>query len=88
VIVKLVAELAVPPAVVTLILPVVAPAGITNFRSVAVAPALTVTEVEPIVTVAPSRFVPFTETTAPLLPEAGVNEVTVGVGGTTVNEAV
>lgn len=88
-IVRLVAELAVPPPVVIVILPVDAPAGITNFSDVAVAPAETVTGVEPIVTVAPDRLVPFTETTVtPFLPDVGVNDVTVGAGGVTVNDLV
>jgi hypothetical protein len=87
--VKLAAELADPPPVVTLTLPDVAPAGITNFSDVEVAPAETVTAVEPIVTVAPSKLVPFRVTTVtPFLPVVGVNDVTVGAGGVTVKEAV
>ena len=82
-------EETVPPAVVTLILPVVAPAGITNLNDVEFAPADKVTDVVPTVTVAPVRLVPFTVTIAtPFLPVDGVKEVTVGAGGVTVNESV
>lgn len=83
------AEISEPPPVVTVILPLVAPAGITNFSEVELAPADTVTEVDPIFTVAPVRLVPFTVTTVtPFLPVVGVNDVTVGVGGVTVNDEV
>ena len=48
-------EVAEPPTVVTVILPLVAPAGIVNFSEVEVAPEDSVTGVDPIVTVAPVR---------------------------------
>ena len=83
------ADVAEPPPVVTVIFPLVAPAGITNFSEVELAPAETVTGVDPMVTVAPVRLVPLTLTTVtPFLPVVGVNDVTVGVGGVTVNDLV
>ena len=83
------ADVAEPPPVVTVILPLVAPAGITNFSEVELAPAETVTGVDPMVTVAPVREVPLTVTTVtPFLPVVGVNDETVGVGGVTVNDLV
>lgn len=88
-VVNVAVDVALPPAVVTVILPDDAPAGIMNFSDVELAPDATVTWVEPTVTVAPSRLVPFTVTkVTPLRPVAGVKEVTVGAGGTTVNESV
>ena len=82
-------EIAEPPAVVTVILPLVAPAGIMNLSEVALAPADTVTGVDPMVTVASVRLVPLTVTSVtPFLPVVGVKDVTVGVGGVTVNEEV
>jgi hypothetical protein len=88
-IVSVLDEVAEPPAVVTVILPLVAPAGITNFSDVELAPADSVTGVDPMVTVAPVRAVPLTVTAVtPFLPVVGVNDVTVGVGGITVNDLV
>ena len=82
-------EFVEPPAVVTVILPVAAPAGITNFSEVALAPGDNVTGVDPMVTVASVRAVPLTVTTVrPFLPVVGVNDVIVGVGGVTVNDGV
>ena len=82
-------EVAEPPPVVTVILPLIAPAGIVNFSEVEVVPADSVTGVDPIVTVAPVRLVPLRVTSVtPFLPVVGVNDVTVGVGGVTVNEEV
>lgn len=81
--------MAVPPAVVIEIFPVVAPEGITNFSEVEEAPEATVTAVPFRVTDAPSRLVPLTVITAtPFLPVVGVKEVMVGAGGTTVNDAL
>ena len=83
------AEVAEPPPVVTVILPLVAPVGIVNFSEVEVAPADSVTGFDPMVTVAPVRLVPLTVTSVrPFLPVVGVKDVTVGVGGVTVNEDV
>ena len=70
-------------------MPLVAPAGIVNFKAVAVAPELIVTAVPFRVTVAFNRLVPLTLTTVvPFVPVAGVNDLMVGAGGTTVNESV
>ena len=88
-IVRVAAEVAEPPAVVTVILPLLAPAGITNFREVELAPADSVTGVDPMVTVAPVREVPLTVTAVtPFLPVVGVNDAIAGVGGITVNDLV
>ena len=82
-------EVTEPADVVTVILPLVAPAGITNLSDVALAPGDTVTGVDPMVTVASVRAVPLMVTTVtPFLHVVGVNDVTVGVGGVTVNEEV
>ena len=82
-------EFAEPPPVVTVILPLTAPAGIVNFSEVEVKPADSVTGVDPMVTVAPVRLVPLTVTSVrPFLHVVGMKDVTVGVGGVTVNEEV
>ena len=78
-----------PPGVVTVIFPLVEPAGITNLNEVELAPGRTVTAVVPTVAVAPLRAVPLTVTTVtPFLPVAGENDETIGAGGVTVNDLV
>jgi hypothetical protein len=86
---RVLADSTEPPGVVTVILPLVAPAGITNFNEVELAPDNNVTASEPTVTVAPFRDVPLTVTTVtPFLPVAGENDETIGAGGVTVNDLV
>ena len=76
--VNFVALLALPAAVVTLILPVFAPEGTLTFILVAESEVIVATT-PPIVTfVAPDRFVPVMVTTLPGAPEAGENLVMVG----------
>jgi hypothetical protein len=79
--VKLEALVAVPPGVVTEIVPVVAPAGTVAVTCVAES---TVNDVAAtplnLTAVAPVRFVPVITTVAPTAPEVGVNEVTLGAG--------
>jgi len=92
--VKFVALVAVPPGVVTLILPVVAPAGTVAVICVA---EFTVKDVALVVLnftelvvkfvplTVPLKFVPVIVTDVPTGPNAGANEVIVGAGtGTTV----
>lgn len=86
--VRAAADSTVPPGVVTVIFPLVASAGITNFSDVELAPGSKVTAVEPTVTVAPLSAVPLTVTTVtPFLPD-GVKLETVGVGGVTAKPLV
>ena len=70
---------AVPPGVMTWIVPLVAPVGMANDIDVADATftddALTPLTLAPV---APVRFVPVTVTLAPIAAELGVNEVIVG----------
>jgi hypothetical protein len=83
--VKFAALGAVPPAVVTPILPVVAPAGTVAF-SEAAETAVTAAAATPLnlIDEPAVKFVPAIITTVPGVPEAGVNDVTVGAGGVTV----
>src|SRR6266508_6222103 len=83
--VKLVVLVAVPPGVVTLIGPVVAPVGtvavirVGEFTvNVIAATLLNVTEV--VVKPVPLKFVPLIVTLVPTGPRVGVNEVIVGAG--------
>ena len=79
--VKLPEELAVPPAVVTDIVPVV-PLATTAVMLVALTTVKEVAAVPPKLTaVAPVKLVPVMVTTAPVAADEGVNEVTVGAGG-------
>jgi hypothetical protein len=85
--VKLAALVAVPPGVVTLILPVVAPVGTVAVICVA---EFTVNDVavvvlnftELVVKPVPLKFVPVILTDVPTGPKVGVNEVIVGAGTT------
>jgi hypothetical protein len=87
--VKFVALVAVPPGVVTLILPVVAPVGTVAVICVAeftvnVVALVVLNFTELVVKVAPLtvplKFVPVIVTDVPTGPKAGVNEVIVGAG--------
>jgi hypothetical protein len=86
--VKFAALVAVPPGVVTLIFPVVAPVGTVAVICVA---EFTVNEVavvvlnftEVVVKPVPLKFVPVILTDVPTGPKAGVNEVIVGAATTT-----
>ena len=85
--VKLLAELALPPAVVTEILPVVAPLGTVVEICVAL---FTVNEAAcPLnaTAVAPLRFVPVMVTPAPMSPLLGLKLVMAGAGTVTVKLA-
>jgi hypothetical protein len=78
--VKLVEEVAVPPGVVTEILPVLAPAGTAMVICVALV-TLNVAEAPLNATpVAPAKFVPVSITLVPTVPLAGEKLVIVGVG--------
>ena len=80
--VKFVALDAVPPGVVTLILPVIAPLGTTAVICVAELTAKLVAEVFlNFTSVAPERFVPVMTTEVPTGPLIGTNDVIVGAGG-------
>jgi hypothetical protein len=91
--VKFVALVAVPPGVVTLILPVVAPVGTVAVICVA---EFTVNEVAVVVLnftevvekPVPLKFVPVILTDVPTGPKVGVNEVIVGTGATTKSVAL
>ena len=93
--VKSVALVAVPPGVVTLILPVVAVEGtvaviwVAEFTTNVAATLLKVTPV--VVKLAPLtvplKFVPVIVTDVPVGPKAGVNEVIVGAGAVNHREA-
>ena len=73
---------AVPPPVVTLILPVVAPVGTVAVICVAEFTVNVVAVVALNLTLlAPEKFVPVMVTDAPTEPLPGVNEVIVGAGG-------
>ena len=77
--VKLVAEVAVPPAAATVMRPLVAPAGTTNVSCVVLVAENVVAAVPLSWTpVTPVKPVPVTVTVAPTAPLAGVNEVIVG----------
>jgi hypothetical protein len=86
--VKLVALVAVPPGVVTLIVPVVAVVGTVAVIWVAeftANVAVTPLKVTPVVVklaplTVPLKFVPVIFTDVPVGPKAGVNEVIVGAG--------
>jgi hypothetical protein len=79
--VRLLEELAVPPGVVTDIVPVV-PLATTAVMLVALTTVKEVAAVPPKLTiVAPVKLVPVMVTTAPVAADEGVNEVTVGAGG-------
>ena len=72
------ADVAVPPGVVTEIVPVFALDGVVTVTEVDV-DALGVADVPPKLTeVAPERFVPVIVTTVPAVPEVGVKPVIVG----------
>ena len=78
--VKLVALVAVPPGVVTAIAPVVAPVGTVARMDVADATVKVDVAVPLNVTaVAPVKLAPVMDTLVPMGPEAGANEVIVGV---------
>jgi hypothetical protein len=81
------ALVAVPPGVVTLILPVVAPLGTVAVMDVA--DAMPNEQVVPfsLTAVAPVKFVPVIVTFVPTGPLAGVKDVIVGAGVVTVNDA-
>ena len=90
--VKFVALVAVPPGVVTLILPVVAPVGTVAVICVAestlnVVALVVLNFTELVVKVAPLtvplKFVPVIVTDVPTGPKAGVNELIVGAGAVT-----
>ena len=79
--IKEVADVAVPPGVVTAIVPVVAPAGIVAVICVAEVAVKVVAAVPLKVTaVVPVKFVPVSVTVAPIAPLEGVKEVIVGAG--------
>lgn len=86
--VKLVALVAVPPGVVTAIVPVVAPVG--TVAVIVVALALKVVAAVPLklTAVAPVKLVPVSVTVEPIGPDVGVNDVIVGAGAVTVKELV
>jgi hypothetical protein len=75
---KSVALVAVPPGVVTVILPVVAPAGTVVTIWFAVFDVIVAVVPLNFTEVAPVRFVPVMITEVPTGPELGVNEVMVG----------
>jgi len=85
--VKLLAVVAVPPGVVTLSGPVVAPAGTVAW--IAVSEATVKLALAPLnaTDVAPVKFAPLIVTLLPTCPPAGVKLAIIG-GGTTVNEAL
>jgi hypothetical protein len=79
--VKLLEELAVPPGVVTDIVPLV-PIATTAVMLVALTTVKELAAVPPkLTTVAPVKLVPVMVTTTPVAADEGVNEVTVGAGG-------
>jgi hypothetical protein len=77
--VKFVALVAVPPAVVTVIFPVVAPDGTVVTICVAVFDVIVAVVPLNFTDVAPVRFVPVMVTDVPTGPEFGLNDVMVGV---------
>ena len=83
--VKFVALLTVPPAVVTLISPVEAPAG-TSSLTILLDQLVIVVTATPLnlAAVTPLRLVPVAVTSVPTPPEAGVKEVMVGGNATKV----
>lgn len=85
--VKFDALVAVPPAVVTLIRPVVAPLGTP--ATMVPDPVTVNAAVVPLnfTEVAPTRFAPERVTAVPTPPDVGLNPVIVGLGGTTVRTA-
>jgi hypothetical protein len=83
--VKLAALVAVPPGVVTLICPLVAPVGTVAViwmaeLTVNVAFTLLVNRTDVVVKPEPLKFVPAITTDVPIDPEAGANDVIVGAG--------
>jgi hypothetical protein len=91
--VKFVALVAVPPGVVTEILPVVAPVGTVAVICVAeftvnVVAVVVLNFTEVVVKPVPLKFVPVILTDVPTGPKAGVNEVIVGVPTTTKSVAL
>ena len=86
--VKLVADVAVPAGVTTVIRPVTAPVGTPTTIDVADTTLNAVVATPPNVTdVAPVKFVPVIVTPSPRPPVAAVKDVMVGAGFVTVNEA-
>ena len=81
--VKLVGLVAVPPAVVTEIDPAAAPFGTVASIWVSETIVNDADKLPNVTLVAPVRFVPLIVTPAPVIPEPGENESTVGAGGTT-----
>jgi hypothetical protein len=77
--VKLVGLVAVPPGVVTLMGPVVAPSGTVATISVGVFDVIVAVIPLNVTEVAPARFVPVMVTEVPAAPELGLNDVMVGV---------
>lgn len=78
-----VADVTVPPGVVTAIVPVVAPAGIVAVICVAEVAVKVVAAVPlKLTAVTPVKFVPVIVTVAPFAPLEGVKEVMVGAGTT------
>jgi len=82
--VKSVALVAVPPGVVRVIRPVVAPAGTEVFTCVAETTVKVAAVPLKRTLVVPVKLVPVIVTAVPTGPLAGENEVIVGAGGTTV----
>jgi len=76
--VKLVLLVAVPPGVVTLIFPVVAPTGTTTLTDVDESLEITADLPLKVTLVEPERYVPVTVTVVPGVPEVGLNLVIVG----------
>lgn len=77
---KFVELVAVPPGVVTLMRPVVAPAGTAVVICVSDATVNAAEVFENFTLVAPAKAVPVTVTAVPILPFAGLNDVIVGAG--------
>jgi hypothetical protein len=83
--VKAVALVAVPPGVVTVIRPELAPAGTTNDKAVSLATVKSRIDTPfSVSAVAPLKLVPTTVTVIPTAPLAGVKLVIVGAGTVTV----
>ncbi len=78
----------VPPAVVTAIVPLVAPVGTVALISVSPTTVNAAAVPLNLTALAPVNFVPVTVTEAPTRPEAGANPVTVGASGPGVTAAV
>jgi hypothetical protein len=79
-------EVAVPPAVVTLMVPVVAETGTTVVICVALTTVKVVVTPLKRTAVAPVKFVPVNVTDVPAGPLVGLKEVMVGAGTVTVND--